>query len=57
MLLKHDDTKIRNEVCDKTMFNELNEIVNPTLRERIDNAKVNFRLGAAIKAKTNPKMY
>ena len=56
---KHDDTNTRNEVCDKTMLNELNEIVNPTLRERIDksivgkfiNAKVNFRLGSPIKAK------
>ena len=41
------------------MPNALNEIVNPTLRERIDksvvgkviNAKVNFELGAPIKAK------
>ena len=41
------------------MLGELNEIVNPTLRERIDksivgkliNAKVNFGLGAPIKAK------
>ena len=43
------------------MLNEFNEIVNPTLRERIDkslplvgkviNAKVNFGLGALIKAK------
>ena len=28
---KHDDTKTRNEVCDKTMLGELNGIVNPTL--------------------------
>ena len=56
---KHVDTKTRNEVCDTTMLNELNEIVNPTLRERIDksmvgkliNAKVNFGLGAPIKSK------
>ena len=56
---KQDDTKTRNEVYDKTMLNELNEIVNPTLRERIDksivgnliNAKVNFGLRAPIKAK------
>ena len=62
---KHDDTKTRNEVCDKTMLGELNGIVNPTLRERIDksivgkliNAKVNFELGAPIKAKKNPKIY
>ena len=33
---KHDDAKTRNEVCDKTIFGELNGIVNPTLRERID---------------------
>ena len=56
---KHDDTKTRNEVCDKTMPGELNGIVNPTLRERIDrsiflnliNAKVNFGLIAPIKGK------
>ena len=28
---KHDDTKTRNEVCDKTMLGELSGIVNPTL--------------------------
>ena len=31
---KHDDTKNRNEVCDKTMLNELGEIVIPTLMEK-----------------------
>ena len=54
---KHDDIKTRNEVCDKTMLGELNGIVNPTLRERIDksivgkliNAKVIFGLGHHIK--------
>ena len=54
---KHDDTKTRNEVCDKTMLGELSGIENPTLRERIDqaivgkliNAKINFSLGAPIK--------
>ena len=54
---KHDDTKNRNEVCDKTMFGELSGIVNPTLRERIDKsivgklikAKVNFGLGHPVK--------
>ena len=56
---KHDDTKTRNEACDKTMLDELNGIVNPTLRERIDKsivgnlikAKVKFGLGAPIKGK------
>ena len=37
---KHDDTKARNEVCDKTMLSELNGIVKPTLRERIDKSIV-----------------
>ena len=58
---KHDNTKTRNEVCDKTMRGELSGIVNPTLRERIDKsivgklikAKVNFGLGASIKGKKN----
>ena len=54
---KHDDTKTRNEVCDKTMLGELTGIVNPSLRERIDKsivaklikAKVHFGLGAPFK--------
>ena len=37
---KHNDTKPRNEVCDRTMRGELSGIVNPTLRERIDKAIV-----------------
>ena len=37
---KHDDTKTRNEVCDKTMLGELNIIVNQTLREKIDKSIV-----------------
>ena len=59
MLFKDDDTKTRNEVCDKTMLGELSGIVSPTLRERIDKsivgklikAKVNFGLDAPIKGK------
>ena len=58
---KDDDTKTRNVVCDKTMLGELSSIVNPTLRARIDKsiigklikAKVNFGLGAPIKAAIN----
>ena len=54
---KHDDTQTSNEVCDKTMLGELSGIVNPSLKERIDQsivgklikAKVNFGLGARIK--------
>ena len=37
---KQDDTKTSNEICDKTMHGELNGIVNPTLRERIDQSIV-----------------
>ena len=47
------------------MRGELNGIVNSILRERIDksivgkllNAKVNFGVGAPIKAKKNIKIY
>ena len=35
---KHDDTKTRNEVCDKTMLDELSGIVNTTLRETINKS-------------------
>ena len=45
----NSDTKIRNDVCDKTMINELNGIMNSTLRERIDKAIV----GKLIRAKVN----
>ena len=56
---KHDDTKTRNQFCDRRMLDELNGIMNPTLRERIDksivgklmNAKVNLGLGAHMKEK------
>ena len=56
---KHDDTKTRNEVCDKTILGELNGIVNSTLREiigksivrKLIKAKVNFGLGLPIKKK------
>ena len=56
---KLDDTKTRNQVCDETMLDELNGIMIPTLRERIDksivgkliNAKVYFGLGASLKRK------
>ena len=54
---KHDDTKTRNEICDKTILGELNGIVNPTLRENIDksivwkliNAKAKFGLAHPVK--------
>lgn len=56
---KHKDTKTRNEVCDKEMLNELDGILNPTLREKIDRAlvrkiissRVKFGLGVPIQKK------
>ena len=47
------------------MLDELNDIVNPTLREIMDksivgkliNSKVNVGLGETTKAKKNPKIY
>ena len=41
---KHDDTKTRNEVCDKTRIDKL-------IVEKLINAKVNFGLDVPIKAK------
>ncbi|GBO43606.1 hypothetical protein AVEN_31184-1 [Araneus ventricosus] len=38
--LKNKDTKIRNEVCDKNMIEELDAIKNPTIRERIERGIV-----------------
>ena len=58
---KHDNTKTRNEVCDKTMLGELNGIVNPTLRENIDKSivgkliKAKFNFGLRLPIKTNLK--
>ena len=40
---KHSDTKTINDVCDKTMLNELDGIMNATLRERIDKSIVIYR--------------
>ena len=56
---KNNDNKTRNRICDRTMLNELNEIVNPTSREgivksiagKLIHAKVNFELVALRKQK------
>ena len=50
---KHQDTKkTRNDVCDRQMVRELDEITNPTLRtlerglvRNLINTKANFGLG------------
>lgn len=38
--LKNKDTKTRNEVCDKKMLEDLDDIKNPTIRERMERAVV-----------------
>ena len=43
---KHDETKTRNEVYDKTMLEDLNVIVNPTSRKRIDKSIVGKLINA-----------
>ena len=56
---KHQDTKTRNEVCDREMVRELDEITNPSLRERLErglvrnliNTKANFGLGLRKKSR------
>ena len=45
---KHSDTKTRNDVCDKTMLNDLDGIMNPTLRERIDKSMVEKLIKAKV---------
>ena len=45
---KHDDTKTRNQGCEKTIFDELNEIVNQTLRKRIDKSLVGKLINATV---------
>jgi len=43
--VKNNDTKTRNEVCDKNMLTELNGIYNPTLRERMERGVVSTIIG------------
>ena len=47
--LKNKDTKTRNKVCDKNMIGELDGIVNPTLRERLDRSLVEKIVGAKMR--------
>ncbi|GFY66226.1 uncharacterized protein TNIN_287711 [Trichonephila inaurata madagascariensis] len=50
--LKNKDTKTRNEVCDSNMMQEVDDIPNPTIRERLDRAVVK----PIIKAKKTFRM-
>ena len=43
--LKNNDTATRNAVCDKNMLKEMNDIYNPTLRERMERGLVSTLIG------------
>ena len=43
--LKNNDTATRNNVCDKNMLNEMKNIYNPTLRERMERGLVSTLIG------------
>ena len=47
--LKNDDTATRNAVCDKNMLKELEDIYNPTLRERLDKSIISKLIGTKVK--------
>lgn len=46
---QNKDTKTRNEVCDKTMLGELNDIDNPRGREKIEKALVKKIIGTKVR--------
>ena len=43
--LKNNDTATRNKVCDKNMLEEMKNIYNPTLRERMERGLVSTLIG------------
>ena len=43
--LKNNDTATRNNVCDKNMLQEMKNIYNPTLRERMEQGLVSTLIG------------
>ena len=43
--LKNNDTATRNAVCDKNMLEEMKNIYNPTLRERMERGLVSTLIG------------
>jgi len=42
------DRKTRNELCDKEMLQDLDDIDNPSLRERLDKSVVKKLINAKI---------
>ena len=43
--LKNNDTETRNRVCDKNMLEEMKNIYNPSLRERMERGLVSTLIG------------
>ena len=43
--LKNNDTTTRNSVCDKNMLEEMKNIYNPTIRERMERGLVSTLIG------------
>ena len=43
--LKNNDTETRNRVCDKNMLEEMKNIYNPTIRERMERGLVSTLIG------------
>jgi|TARA_Y100000289_G_scaffold66182_1_gene81854 hypothetical protein len=46
--VKNKDTKTRNNVCDRNMITEMKNIINPTLRERIERGIVSRIIGTKM---------
>jgi len=46
---KHQDRETRNKVCDKEKLRELDDITNPTLRERLDRGIVRNLINAKVR--------
>lgn len=55
--LKNKDTETRNKVCDSNMIKELDDIPNPTIRERLDKAVVKPIIKAKKAFGMGSKMY
>ena len=43
---KNQDRKTRNEICDREMVRELDQITNPSLRERLERGLVSNLINA-----------
>ena len=47
--LKNKDTEMGNKVCDRNMLDEMKDIVNPTLRERMERGVVSKLIGIKLR--------